>query len=257
MTDIHRFEFDGEAAQFEGFDWLLECRRLALSAGTVERRSPAGESFLLVLAGTHDIHAGGGSWMRRGIRDRPDAGRPLGIFLPPDTPYRLEHGSGSALVWSVRQPELPEPESPRQSLSTKPLLPMAGSGKAFDPATGTWKPKEAFLASPEAILPRRIRRFEHDGVGVERILDADYKALGLMLDEVVLEDGETLSGLTPERPACEIGIYFEADVGLTIGDSERTGIGVVAVSGSTVPTLRSAGGRAYASIVYAGPDASA
>ena len=124
MTTIElRPEGESTVATFDG-DWLLEIRRHELATDPVEARTPDGESFLLVLAGTHDLYAGGGSWMQRGVRAEPFSGRPVGLFLPPSTPYKLENGTGRAIVISVRQPELPEPESPKEALSKKPLLPM-------------------------------------------------------------------------------------------------------------------------------------
>ncbi len=245
------------AASFEDSSWLLEARVVELAETPYERRTPDGESFLLVLSGTHDLYAGGGSWMQRGLRETPYEGRPLGVYLPPSTPYKLENGRGFALTWSVRQPELPEPESPKESLSQKPLLQMSGSGKAFDPATGTWKPKEAFLTSPEAILPRRIAKLEiGDGVIAERILDLDYKSLGLCLDEVVIPDGATIelpehSGRQQPR---EVAIYHDAEGELQIGDVTVRGRGAVRC-GDSLPALSARGGRAYVNVCYAGPKA--
>lgn len=244
--------FDAEAIEFGDAEWLIECRRLVLDGSPCERRSPDGESFLLIVAGTHDIYAASGSWLQRGIRTSPWEGRPLGIFLPPNTPYRLENGTGRAIVWTARQPERPEPESPKEALSSKPLLPMAGSGKAFDPATGTWKPQEAFLSSAEAILPRRIQPIEIDGVRVERILADDYKALGLRLDEVCLEPDQSVT-IPPAGTAAEFGIYFETEGMLAIGEQVVEGTGAIRVPGDAPPTLHARDERAYVTIAHAGP----
>lgn len=246
-------------ATFDGAEWLLECRLLELHGAPCELVTPeASESFLLILAGTHDVYAGGGSWLQRGLRPDPFSGRPLGVFLPPRTKYRLENGEGRALVFSARQPEMPEPESPKEALSKKPLLPMAGSGKAFDPATGTWKPQEAFLSSPEAILPRRIARLDTgNGTFVERILDSDYKALGLCLDEVVLPgtdaENTTIPALSGAHTPSEIAIYYEADGELTIGDEVVNGHGLVSCPAAPSPNLQARGGRAYLAIAQVGP----
>lgn len=245
-------------AHFEDASWLLEVRILDLSAAQpLEQRAPDGEAFLLVLSGTHDLYAGGGNWVRRGTRPEPFTGRPVGVFLPPATPFKLENGTGRALLLAARQPEEAPLETPKEALSKKPLLPMAGSGKAFDPATGSWKPQEAFLSSPEAILPRRIARIDADGATAHRVLDMDYKSLGLCIDEVGLADGESAT-LPPHATAqdpCEIALYYETDDGaLAIGDDlEVTGHGVVRVSTASVPRLTAKGGRAYAAVLYAGP----
>ena len=241
------------SARFDRGEWLIECRLLELDGGTLDQRSPDAESLLVVLAGTHDLYAGGGSWLRRGLRPAPTGGRPVALFLPPHTPYRLDGGNGRAIVWSARQPEPPAPKDPKQVLSEKPLLPIAGSGKAFDPETGTWKPQEAFRSSPEAILPRRIARVDVGGVELQRILDTDYKALGLGVDELTLRDGRSATppALAGGWAPAEVGVYYETDGLLEIDGDEVEGRGVLQLD--AVPQLRAARGAAYVSLAYAGP----
>ena len=227
---------------------VVSCSALRRAYRDRLRRAGANVHFIH-LTGTHDLYAGGGSWLRRGIRTTPLEGRPVALFLPPGTPFRLENGTGRAIVLSARQPELPAPASPKEVLSKQPLLPIAGSGKAFDPASGTWKPREAFLSSPEAILPRRIATVELDGVVVQRVLDLDYKALGICVDEIALGARQRLH--LPPSHAAEVAIYFETDGVLEIEGSPYRGRGVVRSSAS--PELNAADGRAYLAIAYAGP----
>ena len=145
-------EFDLSAAE-----WLNGFRVFdVVQTSGPQRTAPDGESLLVVASGTHDLFAGGGSWVRRGLRPTPFEGRPVALFLPPDTPFRTEQGSGHLLLVTSRQPTLAAPETASEAAGRKPLLPMAGSGKSFDPQSGSWKPKEAFLESPEALLPQLI-----------------------------------------------------------------------------------------------------
>lgn len=249
-------------AAFDAASSLLELRLIERPEPTeqaAELRTPeGGESFLLVLSGTHDLFAGGGSWVRRGLRRSPyDPAPPVGIFLPPNTPFRLENGSGHALLLAARQPELPVADSPKDALSKKPLLPMAGSGKAFDPATGTWKPKEAFLSSPEAILPRRIKNIENlgDDVLARRILDVDYKALGLCVDEYILPTGADVTPPEHEvrQEPRETALYFETEGRLIVDGCEVSGRGALRCRDGALPALVAAEGRAYVALLYAGP----
>lgn len=251
----------GEVTVLDGASWLLEMRRIEVRGSSGEFRSPAGESLLVVLGGTHDLYAGGGSWMRRGLRRAPlDDARGVAVFLPPNTPYRSENGDGALLVVSARQPELPEAESPREELSRKPLLPLAGSGKAYDPAAGGWKPQEAFLASPEAILPRRLVRLPTpSGARLDRVIGTDYKALGLCVDEALLAPGQCVSPPPPDtgRPdyPAEIAVYVETEGRAQIGDVEvhaASGPVVAHVDGVKAPRVHAEEGRAYVLFAYAG-----
>lgn len=241
----------------EGSEWFLPFTRVEVDGDSEPTPSPEGEGLLLVLGGTHDLYAGSGSWIRRGLRSSPlEAKRPVAVFLPPKTRWQAQNGRGAILVLAARQPELPAAETPREELGRKPLLALAGSGKAFDPLSGTWKPSEAFLTSSEAILPRRIEAIPApEGVTHHRVLGLDYKALGLCVDEVHAEEGCTVR---PEAPArggypLEIAIHVETEGEARVGDAVvRAEDGPVAFRGADVPELRAVAGRAVFVLAYAG-----
>ena len=113
-------------------------------------------------------------------------------FLPPKTTFAATNGAGEILSVAARQPEQP-PLTGDEALQQKPLLPLAGSGKSFDPASGQWQPTETFATSAEHLTPRRIEHLALDGVTVERVFAADYKAATLTVDEAVLQPGKTLT----------------------------------------------------------------
>jgi hypothetical protein len=262
--ELHRPNADGEGAavvRFEGSPWLLELRLLEVRGSCPPQRSPAGEGLLVVLGGTHDLYAGGGSWLRRGLRPSPfEPGRPVALFLPPDTPFRTEHGEGTLLLVAARQPALPETPTPRDGLARKPLLQMAGSGKSFDPVSGDWKPTEAFLSSPEAILPRRQRRLDSpSGAVLERVIGGDYKALGLCVDEACLGPGQCIAppphdDTGPGYPA-EIAVFVLTEGEARIADrTVRAADGplVARVDGPKAPRIEAVEGRTYALFAYAG-----
>ena len=117
----------------------------------------AHETAVILLRGTFDLMAGTTSWPARGARQSELAGRPMAVFLPPETSFRVGGGApdGEILMISARQPEVEEVVG-KEALSHKPLLPLAGSGKAFDPATGEWKPEETFATAAESLPPRRF-----------------------------------------------------------------------------------------------------
>ena len=98
--------------------WLSEIRVVASRGSTGDRRTGAVESLLVALDGTHDLYAASGSWVRRGIRPAPTAGRPVALFLPPDTPWKAEHGDGRLLLVGSRQPEQPAPATQEERPST-------------------------------------------------------------------------------------------------------------------------------------------
>jgi hypothetical protein len=240
----------------DGSRWLTELRVLTVEASTGERRTGSGESLLIVLDGTFDLFAGGGSWARRGIRATPFEGRPVALFLPPDTPFRAENGHGRIALVSSRQPELPKPETDAEERGRKPLLQLAGSGKAFDAVSQSWKPKEAFLTSPEALLPRRFERLDAgDGLVVERIAGADYKALSLRVDECTIPVGRTLTAPSCGEPSPEeCAVLVVSDGGAArVGSIGVTGVAALRADGPT-PAPIAAGGACpcYALIVYAG-----
>ncbi|MDA0375419.1 MAG: hypothetical protein O2865_16670 [Planctomycetota bacterium] len=241
----------------EGSERFLPFTRVEVDGDSDPTPSPDGEGLLLVLGGTHDLYAGSGSWIRRGLRTTPlDAKRPVAVFLPPRTRWQSQNGAGPILIVAARQPELPAVETPREELGRKPLLALAGSGKAFDPMSGTWKPSEAFLTSSEAILPRRIESIPAPaGVTHHRVLGLDYKALGLCVDEVHAETG---CAVRPEPPTrgpypSEVAIHVETEGEAQVGDAVvRAEDGPVAFRGSEVPELRAVAGRTVFVLVYAG-----
>ena len=250
---IARFDADSR--------WLLEFHRFEVSGDGEPQPSPDGEGLLLVLSGTHDLYAGAGSWIRRGLRASPfEPKRPVAVFLPPRTRWQTQNGSGSILVVAARQPALPVAETPREELGRKPLLALSGSGKAFDPVSGTWKPAEAFLTSSEAILPRRIEPVEAPaGVVHHRVLGFDYKALGLCVDELHAEEGSEVTPAMPRHGSYpgEVAIHVETEGEALVGDEViRAAEGPVALRGEAMPRLRAVTGRAVFVIVYAGDKAS-
>lgn len=194
----------------------------------------AHEVAAVLLGGTFDLVGGGTAWPARGARPDPWRGRPMAVFLPPRTRFQVGHGSGELLLVSARQPV---PESPaatgRATLAEKPLLPLAGSGKSFDPNSGEWKPAETFPTAPESLPPRRFERIAVGDVVVERMFAPDYKAATLSVDEAVVPAGGALRlGDVPGRPMCDETLLFvRAPHGATVehdGRSETiTGDGVV------------------------------
>lgn len=169
------------------------------------------ETAVVLLAGTFDLMAGSTSWPARGARKAPFAGRPMAVFLPPNTPFRVgnEAVDGEILMIAARQPEVgPEPEG-QAALSAKPLLPMAGSGKSYDPATGEWKPAESFPTAAESLPPRRFEKLPIGNVTIERIFSESYKAATISVDEAVIPAGSSLSLKDiPARPTCEEVLLF-------------------------------------------------
>ena len=101
------------------------------------------------------------------------------------------------------------PETGRESLSQKPLLPLAGSGKAYDPQTGEWRPAETFATSPESLPPRRFTRLPVGDLTIERVFAPDYKAATLSVDEVTVAAGARLSvAAVPSLPRCDELLLF-------------------------------------------------
>ena len=234
-------------------------RHVVVDGAELAGRTPPGtENFLLVLGGTFDLFAGGGAWLQRGRRQDvfERAERPVGVFLPPNTPWSAK-GGHDLLVFSVRQPDEPKSPEPEEKAASKPLLQIAGSGKAFDSATQSWKPKEAFLSSPEAILPRRIERnAPTEGVEVRTILAADYKTLGLALDEAVCDAGSTW---TPAKPTIPSMSYPAEWIGFvrSTGRVEIDGVVCdggdhVVTGGAEAPTVRAIDAPAYIALAWAG-----
>src|SRR5690606_25115830 len=145
----------------------------------------------------------------------------------------------------------------------KPLLPLAGSNKAYDPATGEWRMQESFPLAPEALLPRRISQVPCGAVTLERVLPFGYKAAALCVDETVLAPGQELAVPLPELPAearyaPELAVYLRCEEGAScltrIGGSEREiQSEQVLLAGRTAEcTLLARGGRCYVLAVHAG-----
>lgn len=173
------------------------------------------ETAAILLAGTFDLIGGSTQWPARGARATPLQGRPMAVFLPPRTEFRTRNGSGEILLFAARQPAArPEPEG-RAALAAKPLLPLAGSGKSFDPTTGEWLPAESFPTAAESLPPRRMQRLPVGAVTVERVLAPDYKAATLSVDEAVVPAGATLRVRDiPGRPrASEVMVFVRDDGG--------------------------------------------
>lgn len=169
------------------------------------------ETAVILLAGTFDLMAGETSWPARGARKTPFAGRPMAVFLPPNTPFRVGNDAvdGEILMVSARQPDAgPEPEG-KAALSQKPLLPMAGSNKSFDPATGEWLMAEAFPNAAESLPPRRFEKLQVGDIKIERVFGESYKAATISLDEAVIPAGASLSLKDiPTRPTCDEVLMF-------------------------------------------------
>lgn len=226
----------------------------ALTTGDVE-------TAVLLLAGTFDLVGGGTAWPARGARGDVFAGRPMAVFLPKHTEFRTSKGRGEILLIAARQPAArPEPQG-RDALSYRPLLPLAGSGKAFDPKTGDWLPAEAFPTAAESLPPRRFERLAVGACTIERVFAPDYKAATLSVDEVVVPAGHELAlRSVPRRPHCDEALVFvrsegEARVGdavLAAGDAAF----VLPRERLDAAVIRAVRGRCYAVLAYAGKEGS-
>lgn len=239
--------------RFTDPDWQwLDCIEVIDVESDYEAQTGAVESLAILLSGTFDILAGGGSWMARGVRTSPHDGKPVALFLPPKTRFALHNGRGGLLLVSSRQPEQPSDAS--QATSEKPLLALAGSGKAFDPASGEWKRQEDFPSSPEAILPRRIELTQQGDTVTRHIAPYDYKALSLTVDECILPTDQhitvtagSIAGYPTER-----AVYYDTQGTLTIGDTSFSGQGV-APAITPGMTIQANGGPAHLVFAGAGP----
>lgn len=162
------------------------------------------ETAAILLGGTFDLVGGATAWPARGARQDPFTGRPMAVFLPKHTEFRTSKGRGEILLIAARQPARREPPSGRDAFASKPLLPLAGSGKSFDPNSGEWKPAETFPEAPESLPPRRFERIQIGACALERIFASDYKAATLSVDEVVVPAGASFAlADVPRRPACD------------------------------------------------------
>lgn len=227
----------------------------------------AHETAVILLGGTFDLVGGGTAWPARGARQDAFAGRPMAVFLPPHTTFQVSNGRGEILLLAARQPTGRDEPTGREALASKPLLPLAGSGKAFDPTKGEWMPAETFPSAPESLPPRRFQRFDVPTQGgaaatavVERIFAPDYKAATLSVDEVVLQPGQSLALRdVPARPNCdEMLLFVRTEDQALVGDRTQ----VTNVRNDVVLRLTpaefdahnvgAAAGRAYLAIAYAG-----
>lgn len=208
----------------------------------------AHETAVILLRGTFDLMAGTTSWPARGARTSELAGRPMAVFLPPETPFRVGGGGpdGEILMVSARQPVVEEVVG-KEALSHKPLLPLAGSGKAFDPSTGEWKPAETFATAAESLPPRRFERLQVGDVAIERIFAEGYKAATISLDEAVIPPNASLAlREVPSRPTCDEVLVFTR----TAGTDDR--VQWFAQADADDVTLKSGDAPTYVVIAYAG-----
>lgn len=220
----------------------------------------AGESAVVLLSGTFDLFGGPTAWPARGARTTPFQGRPMAVFLPPQTVFRAERGPGEILLVAAAQPQVAETTG-REALTKKPLLPLAGSGKAFDPGSGEWRPAETFPTAPESLPPRRMERLPVGDLVVERVMGPDYKAATLSLDEVVIPAGRTLplTEIPARPPADELLLFVRAEdrAELHLG-GERTEVRgdaafVLPLAGrAPAAVVAATAGRVYALLAWAG-----
>ncbi|HLQ37016.1 MAG TPA: hypothetical protein VK348_04400 [Planctomycetota bacterium] len=192
--------------------WFTSLQLLRI-AGSAQLTTGDEESCALLLAGTFDLQGGPSHWGGRGARTAPLQGRPLAVFLPPRTLFAAGNGHGEILIVGARQPKADAPVTGLAAFSIKPLLPLSGSGKSFDPGTGEWRPAETFAANAELLPPRRIERTEVGTVAVERVFPVGYKAATLCIDEAALAAGAQLDvGAIPDRPAAtELLVYVRSE----------------------------------------------
>ncbi len=222
------------------------------------------ETAVLLLGGTFDLVGGGTAWPARGARRDAFGGRPMEVFLPPRTEFRTNNGSGEILLIAARQPAVKVEPQGRDALSHKPLLPLAGSGKAFDPKTGEWLPAEAFPTAPESLPPRRFERIAVGACTIERVFAPSYKAATLSVDEVVVPAAASLSlrDVPGRAPHDELLLFVRSDgARVTIAGEARDVRGdavfVVPTPGGTADvTLAAANAPLYAVLAYAGKSGS-
>ena len=179
------------------------------------------ETAVILLSGTFDLMGGSTAWPARGARQTPLSGRPMAVFLPKNTPFRTQRGQGEILLVAARQPEAPAPGQGRGVFGQSPLLQLAGSGKAFDPTTGEWRPAETFPTSAESLPPRRMTQLQVGACVVERVFASDYKAATLSVDEVVLPPGQSLAVADiPGRPrADEVLVFVRTEAAATVSSA--------------------------------------
>lgn len=217
------------------------------------------ETAVILLGGTFDLVGGGTAWPARGARKDVFAGRPMAVFLPKHTEFRTSRGQGEILLIAARQPAAPPEVAGREAFARKPLLPLAGSGKSFDPNSGEWKPAETFPSAPESLPPRRFERLAVGGCTIERVFAPDYKAMTLSVDEVVVPAGGSLALRDiPGRPRADEVLLFlrtaaPARVALPEPHEVRGDAAIVVPGrGDPVVVTASATSPTYVVIAYAG-----
>ncbi len=252
-----RSNAEGLSADVDGCRWLGSIRRLAI-ASECRLVTGAEETCAILLAGTFDLVGGTTSWPSRGARTSPLSGRPVAVYLPPHTPFAAQNGNGEILLLGARKPPTVAPIG-RAALQQSPLLPLAGSGKSFDPNSGEWRPAETFPTAPESLPPRRIARLPFGATVIERVFAADYKATTLVVDEFVLPAAATLSlhDLPLPVAACECMIYLRCggDVAIDAGADAlrlRGEAACVLRAPATALTIRTGALPAYLVLAHAG-----
>lgn len=247
----------GVRATAAGGRWLASVQRLAID-GACELVTDATETCAIVLSGTFDLIGGTTAWPSRGARTSPLSGRPVAVYLPPQTRFCAQNGTGEILLLAARQPDGPAATG-REALHQSPLLPLAGSGKSYDPTSGEWRPAETFRTAPESLPPRRIERLALGGVAVERVFAADYKAATLTVDELVLSAGAAFAVQQlplPERAEeCLIYVRSDADVQLTAAGATTTVRGeraLVLHRSAAALTIAATTAPAYVVLAHAG-----
>ncbi len=243
--------------------WLTELR-LWQPGGHAAYTTAEVESAAVLLHGTFDLVGNDTAWPARGARRTEYEGRPMAVFLPPRAEFAASGPVGEIAIVAARQPAKVEEPAGRAALSHKPLLPMAGSGKAFDPGTGEWRPAETFPTAAESLPPRRMQQFRIGAMTVERVLAPDYKAATLSIDELVLPAGTDLTlGTIPERPpATEVLLLLRTEGQLSLADAttgtvhhhppEAEHAWLLSAAEFAALRLRAEVGRGYALIAYAG-----
>jgi hypothetical protein len=216
------------------------------------------ETAVILLSGTFDLMGGSTAWPARGARQTPFQGRPMAVFLPKNTQFRTQRGQGEILLVAARQPAAPAAKEGRGVFGQSPLLQLAGSGKAFDPTTGEWRPAETFPTAAESLPPRRMTQLQVGACVVERVFASDYKAATLSIDEVVLPAAESLAVADiPDRPrADELLVFVRTEAAATVAHAEQRtalrGDAVFCVTGAHDVVMAAEGGPAYVVLAYAG-----
>ena len=268
MSQLHTLPLPaGDLRPVQGSRQFLGTRRFQVAGERIDQTMGDGEALLLVLSGTFDLQAGGSQWLQRGVRGDVFGGKACCVFLPAGCPYRASNGHGEILVVTARVPELqPETSQPDGLLSLSALLPIAGSGKAFDPTTGDWRRQEDFALAPEAILPRRIQTVDLGGLPADVLLPASYKAFALCAAEAVVPAGRTLQWPDWQREAggrlrrwdhetlLFVRAEGEARVEHAGGAVTVRGDGLVLAADVGPCAVTATGGRAYVAAFFAGPD---